>query len=140
MTHSSISDKASELAMIEEVSDWRRELVDYLENGTLPPERKSTGRLKMKAGRFTMVNGTHYKRGFTLPLLKCIFSEEGNYVLREIHEGICKSHSSVWVLLAHKAVRAGFYWLDLSKDSMAMVRNCDKCQRFTNITSNPLRS
>jgi hypothetical protein len=35
----------------------------------------------MKAGRFTMVNGTLYKRGFTLPLLKCVSPEEGNYIL-----------------------------------------------------------
>ena len=41
LTHSSISDQASKLAMIEEVLDWRRELIDYLENETLPPEKKS---------------------------------------------------------------------------------------------------
>jgi hypothetical protein len=41
LTYPSIFDKASELATIEEVSDWRRELIHYLENGTLPLERKS---------------------------------------------------------------------------------------------------
>jgi hypothetical protein len=50
-----------------------------------------------------MVNGTLYKRGFMLPLLKCISSEEGNYILREIHEGVYGSHSGARVL-AHKAV------------------------------------
>ena len=40
LTHPLISDRASELATIEEVSDWRRELIDYLKNGTLPSERK----------------------------------------------------------------------------------------------------
>jgi hypothetical protein len=34
LTHSSISYQASELALIKEVSDWRRELIDCLENGT----------------------------------------------------------------------------------------------------------
>jgi hypothetical protein len=29
------------MATIEEVSDWRRELIDYLENGTFPSKRKS---------------------------------------------------------------------------------------------------
>jgi hypothetical protein len=37
--------------------------------------------LRIKAGRFTMLNGTLYKRGFTLPLMKCVFLEEGNYIL-----------------------------------------------------------
>ena len=81
LTHSSISDQALELAMIEEVSDWRKELIDYLENETLLSENKSAVPLKMKVGRFTMLNGTLYKRGFTLPLLKCVSPEEGNYIL-----------------------------------------------------------
>ena len=80
-----------------------------------------------------MVNETLYKRGFTLPLLKCVSPEEGNYILREIHVGICENHSGSRVL-AHKAVRAGFYWPDMNKDLMAMIRNCNKCQLFANIT------
>ena len=133
MTHSSISDKGSELAVIEEISVWRKELIDYLENETLPIEKKSIVQLKMKAGRFTVLNGTLYKRGFTLPFLKCVSPEEGNYILREIHERVYGNHSGSRVLV-HKAVRAGFYWPDMSKDSVAIVRNCDKCQRFANIT------
>ena len=81
LTHSSISDQTSELAVIEEVSDWRKELIDYLENETLPTEKKFTVQLKMKVGRFTVLNGTLYKRGFMLPILKCVSPEEGNYIL-----------------------------------------------------------
>ena len=120
LTHSSIFDQASELAVIKEVLDQRNELIDYLKNETLPTEKKSAVQLKMKAKRFTVLNGTLYKRGFTLPLLKCVSSEEGNYILREIHEGICGSHSRSRIM-AHKAVRAGFYWPNISKDSVAMV-------------------
>jgi hypothetical protein len=90
----------------------------------------------MKPGRFTLVNGMLYKRGFTLPLLKCVSPEEGNYILQEIHERVCGNHSRARVL-THKAIRAGFYWPNMSKDSTAIVRNCDKCQRFANITKQP---
>ena len=90
----------------------------------------------MKAGRFTVLNGTLYKRGFTLPLLKYVSPEEGNYILQEIHEGVCGSHSRSRVL-AHKAVKVGFYWPNMSKDLVPMVLDCDKCQRFTNITKQP---
>jgi hypothetical protein len=86
--------------------------------------------LRIKAGRFTMVNGTLYKRGFTLPLLKCVSPKEGNYILREIHEGVCGNHSRARVL-AHKAIKAGFYWPNMSKDSTTIVRNCDKCDSPT---------
>ncbi|XP_059441915.1 uncharacterized protein LOC132174241 [Corylus avellana] len=92
----------------EAVPDWQKEVVEYLKKGILLEEKRAAVQLRKKVARFTMVNGTLYKRGFMLPLLKCIFKEEGNYVLREIHEGICGSHSGAR-MLAHKAVRAGFY-------------------------------
>jgi hypothetical protein len=139
LRHPSIFEKASnalQVSPVEEASDWRQEIFSYLQDGILPSEKKSAMRLKMKAGRFTILNGLLYKRGFTLPLLKCISTEEGNYVLREIHEGICGSHSGARVL-AHKAVRAGFYWPNMYKDSTGIVRYCDKCQRFGNITKQP---
>ena len=81
LTYPLISDQASELATIEKVSNWRRELIDYLTNGTLPLERKFVVKLRMKVERYTMVNGTLYKRGFTLPLLRCVSPEEWNYIL-----------------------------------------------------------
>ena len=40
LTHPLISDQASKLATIEEVLDWRRELIDYLQNGTIPSKKK----------------------------------------------------------------------------------------------------
>ena len=81
LMYPSISDQALELATIEEVSNWRREIIDYLKNKILPIKNKSTIQLRMKAERFTIVNGTLYKRGFTLPLLKCVLVEEGDYIL-----------------------------------------------------------
>jgi ribonuclease HI len=139
LRHPSIFEEASnalQVSPIEEASDWRQEIFSYLQDGILPSEKKPAMRLKMKEGRFTILNGLLYKRGFTLPLLKCISTEEGNYVLREIHEGICGSHSGARVL-AHKAVRAGFYWPNMYKDLTGIVRYCDKCQRFGNITKQP---
>jgi hypothetical protein len=137
LRHSSIFDQASKLASIEEASDWRKEIIDYLQNIALTSEKKSTVQLRMKAGRFTMVNGTLYKRKFTLPLLKCVSPEEGNYIIREIHEEICGSHSGA-------RVRAGFYWPNMSKDSTAIIQNCNKFQRFANdlptSPSNPPRN
>jgi ribonuclease HI len=137
LNHPSISDDASvPVSLVEDASDWRTEIMKYLETGILPSEKKAAIQLRMKSGRFTMINGKLYKRGFTLPLLKCVPPDEGNYILREIHEGVCGSHSGARVL-AHKAVRAGFYWPHMSKDSTSIVQNCDKCQRFANITHQP---
>ncbi|XP_059460363.1 uncharacterized protein LOC132189630 [Corylus avellana] len=121
---------------IEVVPAWAKEIVGFLERGILPGERKKAVWLKQKAARFTLVNGAFFKRGFMLPLLKCVSKEEGNYVLREIHERICGSHSGPRIL-AHKAVRAGFLWPSMNQDSINIVKTCDSCQRFANAIKQP---
>ena len=63
-------------------------------------------------------------------------TEEADYVIREVHEGICGNHSGSRSLV-HKLVRAGYYWPTMQKDAEAYVRACDKCQRFSNIIRQP---
>jgi hypothetical protein len=69
-------------------------------------------------------------------LIKCLSAAEADYVLREIHEGVYRSHSGGW-MLAHKATRASYYWPTMGKDSVKFVRCCDKCQRFARVMKNP---
>lgn len=65
--------------------------------------------------------------------------EEGQaqYVLTEIHEEICGNHFRVW-LLAHKALRQGYYWPTIQENVKKMVRSCDQCQRFIKVTHMPI--
>jgi hypothetical protein len=115
---------------------WANELIGYLQDGDLPIDKKAAVKLKIKAAQFTLINGTLYKRGFMLPLLKCVSQEEGDYILREIHESVCGNHSGSR-MLAHKAIRARFYWPNMSYDSMQIVKTCDKCQRFAIVSQRP---
>uniref|UniRef100_A0A2N9H4Y6 Uncharacterized protein n=1 Tax=Fagus sylvatica TaxID=28930 RepID=A0A2N9H4Y6_FAGSY len=62
--------------------------------------------------------------------------KEANYVIREVHEGICGNHSGARAL-AHKLTRAGYYWPSLLHDATQYVKTCDKCQRFANIPRAP---
>uniref|UniRef100_A0A2N9IUA0 Uncharacterized protein n=1 Tax=Fagus sylvatica TaxID=28930 RepID=A0A2N9IUA0_FAGSY len=80
--------------------------------------------------------GTLYKRGFSLPHLRCLALDEVNYVMREIHEGICGNHSSARAL-QRKIVRAGYYWPSMQADTSRFVQHCDKCQRFANLLHSP---
>jgi hypothetical protein len=84
-----------------------------------------------------MIDDVLYRRGYSHPLLKCLLALEARYVLREIHEGVCGNHSG-GRMLAHKAVRARYYWPTMTRDSVEFVRNYDKCQRFVRIMKNPL--
>lgn len=90
----------------------------------------------MQSAQYTLIGEVLYRRGYTLPLLKCLSAVEAEYVLKEIHEGVCGSHSGGRIL-AHKAVRAGYYWPTMNQESVEMVRRCDKCQRFAKLQTKP---
>ena len=69
-------------------------------------------------------------------MLKCIDGDECNYILREVHEGICGNHSG-GSSLAQKILRQGYYWLTLKKDVLSFSKKCDKCQRYANFSNLP---
>jgi hypothetical protein len=56
---------------------WAEELVGYLQEDILPTNKKVVVKLKARVVQFTWVDGKLYKRGFMLPLLKCVSKEEG---------------------------------------------------------------
>ena len=53
-------------------------------------------------------------------------------VFHKIHEGICGNHAGARSL-AGKALRVGYYWPTLQKDTHDLDRACDKCQCFANV-------
>ena len=97
-------------------SNWTTSLISYLKNGILPDEREAARKLKVQAAWFILIKDVLYKRGFSCPYLRCLGPEEANYVMREVHEGICENHSGSQSL-AHKLIRAGYYWPTMQKDA-----------------------
>ena len=89
-------------------SNWTIPLVSYLKNGVLPNEKEAARKLKVQATRFVLIKDVLYKRGFSLPYLRCLGTEETDYAMREIHEGISGNHSGARSLV-HKLIRAGYY-------------------------------
>ncbi|RVW81428.1 Pol polyprotein [Vitis vinifera] len=71
-----------------------------------------------KAARFTLIGGHLYKRSFTGPYLRCLGHSEAQYVLAELHEGICGNHTG-GRSLAHRAHSQGYYWPTMKKDAAA---------------------
>ncbi|XP_062173678.1 uncharacterized protein LOC133879154 [Alnus glutinosa] len=116
--------------------EWASDVIRYLRSGKLPSHKEQAHKVKLQAARYMMVDDMLYRRGYSHPLLKCLSAPEANYVLREIHEGVCGNHSG-GRMLAIKAVRAGYYWPMMTRDSMEFVRSCDKCQRFARVMKNP---
>ena len=117
-------------------TSWMTPIVSYLQGGILPENQYEARRLKVRASRFLMLQGTLYKRGFSLPYLRCLALDEANYVMREIHERICSDQSGARTL-QRKIVRAGYYWPSMQADASKFVQRCDKCQRFANLLHSP---
>ena len=107
-----------------------------MKNRVLPDGKEAARKLKVQAARFVLIKDVLYKKGFSRPYLRCLGAEEANYVMREVHEGICGNHSGSRSLV-HKLVRTGYYWPTMQKDAEAYVKSCDKCQRFSNIIRQP---
>ena len=77
-----------------------------------------------------------FKRGLTSPLLKCLNNQQADYVMRELHEGICGLHTG-GRSLATKAMRAGYYWPTFRADGLDFTRRCRRCQEFANVPASP---
>ncbi|RDX78974.1 hypothetical protein CR513_40669, partial [Mucuna pruriens] len=118
-----------EICNIEEERTWMTPLIWYLQEGRTDENEEEAKRLTKEAAKYTLLGQRLYRRGFAFPLLKCLNKDEAEYVMREIHEGICGTHIGGRAL-ASKIARAGYYWPTLKGDCMDFIKKCDKCQRF----------
>ena len=105
---------------------WMTPITSYLKDGVLPNGKEATKKLKVQATRFVLIKDVLYKKGFSRPYLRCLIPEEANYVMREVHEGVCGNHSGSRSLV-HKLIQVGYYWPTMQKDAIAYVKTCGKC-------------
>ncbi|RVX23959.1 hypothetical protein CK203_000814 [Vitis vinifera] len=101
--------------------EWTHDIAEYLRTGTLPEDPKQAHKIRVQAARFTLIGGHLYKRSFTGPYLRCLGHSEAQYVLAELHEGICGNHTG-GRSLAHRAHSQGYYWPTMKKDAAAYVQ------------------
>lgn len=92
-----------EILMIPKGVDWTTPIISYLKNGTLLEDCDESQRLKVRAACFVLIVDVLYKRGFSRPYLRCLIPDEADYVIREVHEGVCQNHSSMRSLV-HKLI------------------------------------
>ena len=97
-----------------------------MKDGSLPEGKDKARRLRVRSVRYVLLNDVLYKRGFSQPYLRCLSSNEANYVLREVHEGACGNHLGARSFI-HKVVRVGYYWPTIQADVKAYVKVCDQC-------------
>ncbi|XP_075633631.1 uncharacterized protein LOC142606114 [Castanea sativa] len=125
-----------EVQQIEGEENWMTPIVVYLKVGRLLEDKDEARKLRIKATKYILIDEVLYKRGFSQPYLRCLALDESNYVLREVHEGVCRNHSGARVLV-QKVVHAGYYWPTIQADAKAYVKVCDQCQHFRNVPRQP---
>ena len=93
----------AQVSQIEEVPpSWMDPIRLYIATGKLPNDRGRAHKIQIQSVRFSLVDGQLYKRSLGGPYLKCLTPEQGQYVLAELHEGICGNHLEGRTL-AHQA-------------------------------------
>ena len=67
------------------VSSWMTPIMAFIQDEHPPQDTAEAKKVRKRAVRFTILNDTLYKRGFSMLYLKCIDEEEAKYILEEIH-------------------------------------------------------
>jgi hypothetical protein len=112
-------------------SNWYQDIILYLENLSCPPNFTKTQRrsLQLQAAKYYVWQGRLGWRSPAGVILRCADLDESKELLKELHSGVCGGHFSARTI-AHKIMRASYYWPTLFRDTHSFVRACEACQRF----------
>ena len=84
-------------------------IVNFLKDDTLPEGILEAEKIRRNAPRFWLLEDHKlYRRSYSGPYLLCMHPEESEFLLEELHEGICRSHTGGRSLVP-KALTQG-YW------------------------------
>ncbi|XP_030968839.1 uncharacterized protein LOC115989306 [Quercus lobata] len=88
---------------------WMDPIMNFLKDDTLPEGKLEAEKIRRNAPQFWLLEDHKlYRRSYSGPYLLCIHPEESESLLKELHEGICGSHTG-GRSLAHRALTQG-YW------------------------------
>jgi hypothetical protein len=127
----SIKEEKPKIVNVVETPDWRAEIMAYLRGHYEPQDELEEKRLKQRARGYVVVNGELYESGVTELWLRCITSDKGLELLKEVHNGFCGAHIGTRAL-AGKAIKQGFHWPTINIDVKTLVRQCEACQKTAN--------
>ena len=73
-----------------------------------------------------MIGDDLYKRRYGQPLLKCVTAEQAQYIIKELHEGICGYHSGARTMTT-RVLKAGYFWPTIEAGCQASkIPNCSR--------------
>ncbi|XP_014496695.1 uncharacterized protein LOC106758270 [Vigna radiata var. radiata] len=114
--------------------DWRTKILRMMADQDKGVSLKPADARKM--ARYVTIGGDLYRRGFSVPVLKCVDPDQATYVLNKLHNGIYGLHTGAKALRA-RALRARYYWPTMENDAKAFAEKCERCQAHANISHAP---
>ncbi|XP_076936982.1 uncharacterized protein LOC143604360 [Bidens hawaiensis] len=83
-------------------------IINFLSSGVLPDSKDEARKIRHKALNYQLKDGILYRRSYLGPLLRCVDPQDANYLLQEIHEGICGIHAGPRMVVAN-IMNTGYY-------------------------------
>ena len=111
------------ITMVDASNTWMDPFIKYFQQGTVLDDSTLIPPFLKKVKWYAFYEGKLYKKSFTHPPLKCVTPEDGNYILREIHEEGCGIHQGVRAII-NKAIGSAYYWPTLKEDVESLIKSC----------------
>jgi len=109
-------------------NDWRKPIVNYLENLDGTTCRK----IKYRALSYVIIGNELFKKTLEGVLLKCLGETEAYLAISNMHSGACGTHQAgnkmKWILF-----QQGVYWPTMLKDCIEFAKGCQECQKHVGI-------
>ncbi|XP_071901165.1 uncharacterized protein [Coffea arabica] len=136
-----LQEKPAHCLVVEKSTDgrpWYSDIKEFLKTWSYPPEADMTAKsfLRRLSSKFFLNGEVVYKRMSDLGLLRCVDEDEADYLMKEVHSGVCGPQMNGH-LLAKKIMRTGYFWLTMEHDCVVFVRKCIKCQLHGDVMRTP---
>ena len=102
-------------------NSWTTPILSFLRDGRLLADIDEAKKFRKWVTRFTILNDALYKRGFSMPYLKCVEEDEVRYILEEISKNMWRphgpkipgkqDHQNRLLLAYHAERRKGIHWI-----------------------------
>ncbi|XP_057432109.1 uncharacterized protein LOC130724857 [Lotus japonicus] len=113
-------------------NDWRKPIVEYLQNPVGTTDRK----VKYRALSYVIIGNELFKKNADGTLLKFISEDDEFVAISIVHDGLCGAHQAgikmKWLLF-----RQGMYWPTIMKDCIEYAKGCQDCQKHAGIRHMP---
>ncbi|KAG7533327.1 Integrase catalytic core [Arabidopsis thaliana x Arabidopsis arenosa] len=75
----------------EPYTDWRIPIMEYIEHGTVPPDKWEARKLKAQSARYCVMEGKLMKMSISGPYMTCVYGQQTRDLMTSMHERQCGS-------------------------------------------------